>query len=49
MTLNLKPENCVSEKREDCSVQLYQQCFFSKDANIKIVIAHMDSMLLNKG
>ena len=33
MTLNFEPENCVSE---DCSVRLYQQCFYSKGPNVKI-------------
>ena len=47
MTLNFKPENGVSVKREDCSVRLYQQCFYSKGANIKIVIAHENFMLLS--
>ena len=46
MTLNFKPENGVSVKREDCSVRLYQQCFYSKGANVKIAIAHVNSMLL---
>ena len=46
MTLNFKPENGASVKREDCSVRLYQQCFYSKGANIKIVIAHENFMLL---
>ena len=45
MTLNVKPENCVSEKREDCTVRLYQQCFYSKRAKVKIAIVHMDSIL----
>ena len=49
MTLNFNPENCVSEKREDCTVQLYQQCFYSKGAKVKFAIVHMDSMLLSKG
>ena len=46
MTLNFKPETGASVKREDCSVRLYQQCFYSKGANIKIVIAHENFMLL---
>ena len=49
MTLNVKPENCVSANREDCTVRLYQQCFYSKGATVKIAIAHMDSILLSKG
>ena len=44
-TLNVKPENCVSEKREDCTVRFYQQCFYSKGAKVKIAIVHMDSIL----
>ena len=46
MTLNFKAENWVSEKKEDCSVRLYQQFFYSKGANVKIAIAHVNSMLL---
>ena len=37
-------------KREKIALYNYiNNVFFSKDANIKIVIAHMDSMQLNKG
>ena len=36
-------------KREDCPVRLYQQGFYSEGANVKIVIAHVNSMLLIKG
>ena len=28
-------ENCVSEKKENCFVQLYQQCFSRKGVNVK--------------
>ena len=35
MTVNFKPENWVTENREDCAVRLYQQCFYSEGANIK--------------
>ena len=47
MTLNFKPENGVSGKREDCSVRLYQQCLYSKGTNVKITIAHENFMLLS--
>ena len=47
MTLNFKPENGVSVKREDCSVRLYQQCFYSKGTNVKITIVHENFMLLS--
>ena len=39
-------ENCVSEKREDCFVQNYHQCFYSKGLNVKIAITFVNTMLL---
>ena len=36
-------------KREDCFVQLCQQCFYSRGANVKIAIALVNTILLSKG
>ena len=37
--MNLIGENCISEKREDCFVRNYQQCFYGKGVNVKFAVA----------
>lgn len=40
-------ENCASEKKKDCFVRNYQQCFYSEGVNIKIAIALANTLLLS--
>ena len=43
--LYLRVENCVSEKKNDCFVRLYRQCFYSKGVNVKTAITPVNTML----
>ena len=45
--MNLIGENCISEKREDCFVRNYQQCFYGKGVNVKFAVALVNTMLKN--